>query len=242
MDRAQVAEICGVLLRDVIPSLPAGATLEVGVFGEGGEGVATPWAHSGSSLPLFFAEVWAKFGLPEGTGMGGATSLPPTSVAGIAAACSGESPDAFAATARFRGLSLIVRGWSDVRLIDAVRRAAPEVEARFAITRGGLRTADGTALVEIGRHGSDKGACLERLARVLGVAREHTVAFGDGANDITMLQWAATGVVVGNGDDAAKQAADVVLERTVHEDAVAVVLEDIVAGRKAARRAAGARL
>lgn len=42
-----------------------------------------------------------------------------------------------------------------------------------------------------------KGAALELIAQTLGVPREETVAFGDGVNDVTMIQWAGRGIAVG---------------------------------------------
>lgn len=44
---------------------------------------------------------------------------------------------------------------------------------------------------------SDKGRALELIAETLGVAREDTIAFGDGLNDVTMLAWAGYSVAVG---------------------------------------------
>jgi Cof subfamily protein (haloacid dehalogenase superfamily) len=54
----------------------------------------------------------------------------------------------------------------------------------------------------------DKGATLGRLAAKLGIARDEIVAFGDSNNDMTMLQFAGTGVAMGNAKDEVKQIAD----------------------------------
>lgn len=43
---------------------------------------------------------------------------------------------------------------------------------------------------------ADKRKALEFLCRRLGVAREGTVAVGDGRNDLPMIEWAALGVAV----------------------------------------------
>lgn len=51
--------------------------------------------------------------------------------------------------------------------------------------------------LEITGKDGHKGAALERLARTLGVAQADTLAFGDGLNDISMMQWAGTSVAVG---------------------------------------------
>ena len=44
---------------------------------------------------------------------------------------------------------------------------------------------------------ADKGTALELLAGELGVPQQEVVAFGDGPNDVTMLQWAGYSVAVG---------------------------------------------
>ncbi len=50
---------------------------------------------------------------------------------------------------------------------------------------------------EVLPQGGNKGEALALLCRILSVSREDTVAFGDGNNDISMLQWAGHGVGVG---------------------------------------------
>ncbi|WP_062517347.1 HAD hydrolase family protein [Demequina gelatinilytica] len=47
-------------------------------------------------------------------------------------------------------------------------------------------------------------AVVERL----GLAREHVIAFGDGLNDVEMLEYAGIGVAIEGGDDAALAVAD----------------------------------
>ncbi|MDX6370520.1 MAG: hypothetical protein QOG93_2022 [Gaiellaceae bacterium] len=69
-----------------------------------------------------------------------------------------------------------------------------------------------------------KAAGLEFLAKHLGFTRERTVAFGDGENDIELVDWAAYGVAVANADDRVKEIADFVCS-SVDEEGVAQVLE-----------------
>jgi 5-amino-6-(5-phospho-D-ribitylamino)uracil phosphatase len=45
---------------------------------------------------------------------------------------------------------------------------------------------------------ADKGSALELLAKTLGFHQKDTIAFGDGPNDVTMIQWAGKGISVGN--------------------------------------------
>ena len=69
-----------------------------------------------------------------------------------------------------------------------------------------------------------KAAGLEFLAKQLGFARERTLAFGDGENDIELVDWAGYGVAVENAHDQVKEVADFVCP-SVDEEGVAQVLE-----------------
>jgi hypothetical protein len=69
-----------------------------------------------------------------------------------------------------------------------------------------------------------KAAGLEFLARRLGVTREQTVAFGDGENDVELLEWAGYAVAVANAHDRVLAVADLVCPRD-SEQGVAQVLE-----------------
>jgi Cof subfamily protein (haloacid dehalogenase superfamily) len=69
-----------------------------------------------------------------------------------------------------------------------------------------------------------KAAGLEFLAEHLGFTRERTVAFGDGENDIELVDWADYGVAVDNADDRVKEISDFVCP-SVDDEGVAQVLE-----------------
>jgi hypothetical protein len=69
-----------------------------------------------------------------------------------------------------------------------------------------------------------KGAGLDFLSEHLGFTREQTVAFGDGENDIELVEWAGYGVAVGNAHERVKAIADYVCP-PVTEEGVAQVLE-----------------
>jgi Cof subfamily protein (haloacid dehalogenase superfamily) len=69
-----------------------------------------------------------------------------------------------------------------------------------------------------------KAAGLEFLAEHLGFTRERTIAFGDGENDLELVDWASYGVAVDNADDRVKEIADFVCP-SVDEQGVAQVLE-----------------
>jgi len=84
------------------------------------------------------------------------------------------------------------------------------------------------SILDLLAKGVSKRLALERLAKRLGIAREETMAIGDNWNDETMLDWAGTGVLMGN---ASEELRDLAPERgwriapTNCEDGVAVMLE-----------------
>jgi Cof subfamily protein (haloacid dehalogenase superfamily) len=73
-----------------------------------------------------------------------------------------------------------------------------------------------------------KAAGLQFVAEHLGFAQERTVAFGDGENDVELVDWAGYGVAVANAHERVVAAADWVCP-PVTEEGVAQVLEAIMA-------------
>ena len=69
-----------------------------------------------------------------------------------------------------------------------------------------------------------KAAGMDFLSRHLGFAPERTVAFGDGENDIELVEWAGYGIAVENAHDQVKEVADFVCP-SVDDEGVAQVLE-----------------
>jgi len=79
-------------------------------------------------------------------------------------------------------------------------------------------------IVEVATAGESKAVALEVLVDHLGIQAASAVAFGDGGNDIEMLQWAGTGVAMGNARAEVQAAADQVTAH-VDEGGVAVFIE-----------------
>jgi Cof subfamily protein (haloacid dehalogenase superfamily) len=73
-----------------------------------------------------------------------------------------------------------------------------------------------------------KAAGLDFLSERAGFTREGTVAFGDGENDIELVEWAGYGVAVANAHERVKEAAEFVCP-SVDEEGVAQVLEAFLA-------------
>ena len=84
--------------------------------------------------------------------------------------------------------------------------------------------------LEFAGSGVTKGSGMAFLAERLGFSRERTVAFGDGENDVELLEWAGYAVAVANAHPRVLGAADLVCP-SVDEEGVAQVIESYLAER-----------
>ncbi len=66
------------------------------------------------------------------------------------------------------------------------------------------------AFTDIVAADNSKAVGMDAICRHFGIEQAETIAFGDGANDIEMLQWAGIGIAMGNAADTVKDAADMV--------------------------------
>ncbi|MFJ1913017.1 Cof-type HAD-IIB family hydrolase [Streptomyces sp. NPDC088147] len=107
----------------------------------------------------------------------------------------------------------------------AVARTA--VGDRAVITRSSP-----SALLEVSGPGVSKASTLALCCAQRGISSDEVVAFGDMPNDLEMLTWAGTSYAMGNAHPDVLAAAS---GRTVtnNEDGVAIVIEQIVARRRA---------
>ncbi|WP_040227898.1 Cof-type HAD-IIB family hydrolase [Bhargavaea cecembensis] len=74
--------------------------------------------------------------------------------------------------------------------------------------------------------GASKAAGMEWILEREGLTMADAIAFGDGLNDIEMLEAAGIGVAMGNGHDEAKKRADYVAG-DVSEDGIARILDQL---------------
>ncbi|KAG5474379.1 hypothetical protein LSCM1_03159 [Leishmania martiniquensis] len=78
--------------------------------------------------------------------------------------------------------------------------------------------------------GINKGVALDKVCRCLGIAHKETVAFGDGMNDMEMLQAAGQAFVMANAQAMVKRAAvGLLVIRSNDEEGVALKLEELLA-------------
>lgn len=83
-----------------------------------------------------------------------------------------------------------------------------------------------TGTFEITAYGIDKSIGVKKLCEHWGIDMEEVVCFGDGANDVIMLQEAGLGIAMGNGNPKAKEAADIVCGH-IDEDGVYKICEEL---------------
>ncbi|HKU30860.1 HAD family hydrolase [Arthrobacter sp. NyZ413] len=84
-----------------------------------------------------------------------------------------------------------------------------------------------TAWLDIAAAGVTKASALEQLRRRLGTQPHHTIAIGDGRNDIEMLTWAGRGVAMGQAPVEVLAVADEVTA-SVYDDGAALVLRSLL--------------
>jgi Cof subfamily protein (haloacid dehalogenase superfamily) len=81
--------------------------------------------------------------------------------------------------------------------------------------------------LEFASEGVSKGSGLDFLAERLGFSRERTIAFGDGENDLELVEWGGYAVAVENAVDRVKDVADWVCPSAA-EEGVAQVIEALL--------------
>ena len=106
--------------------------------------------------------------------------------------------------------------------LAAIRR---ELAERFPSVRV---TASTWNNLELNSSAAHKGNALRRFAEHLGLSLENCAAFGDGLNDLSMVEMAGVGVAMANAVPEVKRAASR-LAPSNDEDGVAAVLEQLEA-------------
>ena len=93
-------------------------------------------------------------------------------------------------------------GVAPMRALAAALRALPGAD-RFAVAITEYESRD-FSLVDVNGAGCSKGTTLARWATSRGLSRDEVMAVGDNLNDLEMLEFAGTAVVMGNATDAIK--------------------------------------
>jgi Cof subfamily protein (haloacid dehalogenase superfamily) len=85
--------------------------------------------------------------------------------------------------------------------------------------------------LEFAAPGVTKGAGLDFLAEHMGFTPERTIAFGDGENDVELVEWAGFGIAVENAHPRVKAVADWICP-SAEEQGVAQVLEAVLHSKR----------
>ena len=80
---------------------------------------------------------------------------------------------------------------------------------------------------------ASKGVGVAAAAREYALAREEVMAIGDNYNDLEMLHFAGTGVLMGNADSSLREQVDFHVTATNDEDGVAVAIEEFIFEKQA---------
>lgn len=103
----------------------------------------------------------------------------------------------------------------------------PNITFYTAISSKGI---EGYLGIQINHASGDKFHGAEALREITGIAKEHTLAIGDGTNDLPLFTNAGTKVAMGNAVDELKAAADYVVA-TVDDDGFVEAMERFVLQR-----------
>ncbi len=115
------------------------------------------------------------------------------------------------------GLNLIVADMEEKRVIRSRLEKIKDVYVTSSVPR----------YLEVSRGGVCKGTALQYLAKRLDISRDEILAFGDGENDIEMLQYAGIGVAMENGEKKLQAAADRIAP-DCDEDGMAKTIQELI--------------
>ncbi len=79
---------------------------------------------------------------------------------------------------------------------------------------------------------ASKAIAMERLGAHFGIAKEEMIAIGDGANDLSMIEYAGLGIAMGNAPDNIKKKADYVTVSNDENGVARIIHEFILEGRE----------
>lgn len=87
-------------------------------------------------------------------------------------------------------------------------------------------------LIDILPPGATKGTGLERLAREFGIATNEIMVVGDNFNDLGMLEFAGTPVIMGNADPSLLERAEFYKTLSNDEGGVALAIDRFILGKE----------
>lgn len=116
--------------------------------------------------------------------------------------------------AYFAGKSAVLDDWNDLPNEDIYQITfnmdsthAPSIEKQFNTNHANqiAAFASATTAIDVNVQGISKGTGLECLLKKMGITGDDLIAFGDGGNDIAMLDFAKYSYAMANGMDKVKK-------------------------------------
>ncbi|KZK08655.1 hydrolase haloacid dehalogenase-like family [Lactococcus cremoris] len=95
-----------------------------------------------------------------------------------------------------------------ITVYDQKLRAFENVKQLSNFESQAYIVASEAAWIDISNYNVHKGTTVQELQKILGVTKEETIAFGDGLNDIELLEAAGCSFAVNNAFDIVKEKAD----------------------------------
>ena len=109
---------------------------------------------------------------------------------------------------------------SHERLAGVMRKVEADIGDKTSVMFSNVE------FLEFMKKGISKGEALNLLLSDMGIDPADTIAFGDGDNDVSLLEAAGIGVAMGNASEAVKAAADFVTDSN-NEDGIARFLSSL---------------
>jgi hypothetical protein len=106
-----------------------------------------------------------------------------------------------------------------------VKEIQSDLAPYFEVTASSFEKPSDTS-GEVTIAGINKASGMKVIGEYLGYTRDDMIAFGDGPNDIDMLEYASIGIAMGNAGEVTKAAADLVTER-IENDGVFCALRKL---------------
>lgn len=113
---------------------------------------------------------------------------------------------------------------------EKIAEVFPEIKAQIG-DKFNLATS-APFFIECTNFGVDKGSGLKQLSEILGVKLEEMVAFGDGSNDLPMLEIVGLSVAMGNANETVKAACKYTTFSN-DEEGIAHVIEKFLLNKEA---------
>lgn len=128
-------------------------------------------------------------------------------------------------------LHKITEDFVKITVYDRKKRCFEYVKELMEFKEQAYIVASEAAWFDISNAGVHKGTTVKELQKLLGVTKEETMAFGDGLNDIELLNAATYSFAMGNAFEETKAAANFIT-RSNDEQGVLQTIQKIIALQK----------